>query len=212
MKSALDQAVELFDGADPAVRRHVRIRRALSRLEDVEAATPREGRILEIGCGHGLVTRYLVAAAQGRTVHGFDIDVRKIAAANALPPDPRATFAVGDALAPPAGPYDAAVVVDVLYLLPAELQRRAIEATFRVLEPGGVFVWKSQENRPLWRYWITKGQEWLATSLGLTAGSSLTFLSREAATEALAAAGFKDIEALPMCGRLYTDVIYRARR
>jgi 2-polyprenyl-6-hydroxyphenyl methylase/3-demethylubiquinone-9 3-methyltransferase len=212
MSAALDRAVQAYDHAPPGVRRHVRLRRLLSRLSDVEALTPRSGSVLEIGCGHGLVARYLAAASPERRVHGVDIDERKIAAALAAPPFPGVTFAVGDALRPPSGPFAAVVVVDVLYLLPAEAQRAAVRAAYEVLAPGGVFVWKAQEDRPRLKYWFTKFQERVATGIGLTVGASLTFLPREAAISALEDAGFRPATAHPMRGRLYSDVIYLGRK
>ncbi len=209
--SALDRAVARFDDIAEA-RRHVRIRRALSRLEDVEALLPKSGEILEIGCGHGLVSHFLAYAAPDRRVHGIDIDPRKIEAARrTLAGVTNVRFELGDALKLPPGPYDAAVVVDVLYLLDAAGQEAAVAAARRALKPGGVFVWKAQENHPKWKFFITKGQEWLATRLGLTAGNSLTFLPRPAAIAMLEKAGFRDIRAVEMPGRLYTDVIYVAR-
>ena len=80
-----------------------------------------------------------------------------------------------------------------------------------IVRPGGALVWKTQEDRPRWKFWITRGQEWLATRAGLTAGASLTFLSRERALALLEAAGFRDVEARGFPGRIYTDVLFVAR-
>ncbi len=209
---ALVRAVRQFENASPDVRRHVKIRNALSRLEAVEEHVAKSGDVLEIGCGHGLFSYFLAFASPDRRVLGVDIDPRKIEAAKAVVDGvPNVRFEMGDALKPPAGPFDGAVVVDVLYLLDEAGQAAAVAATRKVMKPGAWFVWKSQENKPAWKYALTKGQEWLATRLGLTAGSSLTFLSRERATDIMKAAGFQEIRAIPMTGRLYTDVTYLAR-
>jgi len=56
-RDALSAAVALFDGHPSAAKWHVRIRRLLSRLEDVEALVPASGNILEVGSGHGLEKR-----------------------------------------------------------------------------------------------------------------------------------------------------------
>lgn len=208
--SALDAAVALYRSADPAVRWHVRLRRALSCLEAVEAALPRAGAVLEVGCGHGLFTNYAALASPERRVLGIDIDPRKLAAARRTA---RAgvRFEEGDARTPPPGPFDAIVIVDVLYLLDEAGQAGALDALARTLRPGGVLVWKTQVDRPRWKFWITRGQEWLVTRAGLTAGASLTFLSRERALALLDAAGFRDVEARGFPGRIYTDVLYVAR-
>lgn len=207
--SALGTAVALYGGQDVATRWHVRIRSALSCLEPVEAALPRAGAILEVGCGHGLFTNYAALASPERTLLGIDIDPRKLAVARCTE---RAgvRFEEGDARTPPPGPFDAVVIVDVLYLLDEAGQGRALAALRRTLRPRGVLVWKTQEDRPRWKFRLTQGQEWLATRAGLTAGASLTFLSRERSLALLDAAGFRDVKVCDLPRRVYTDVLYVA--
>lgn len=68
------------------------------------------GALLDLGCGGGEFAR--LATDRGARVTGIDIDPAAVAAAAALVPE--GTFAVGDAHDPPAGPFDAAVAVQVL--------------------------------------------------------------------------------------------------
>jgi len=89
------------------------------------------------------------------------------------------------------GPYAATTVADVFYLIPPPLQRELLAACRRMLAPDGVLLWKSQVRRPRWKYAITRGQEWLMTTLGPTAGHGLYFLDTDESLDAMRAAGFR---------------------
>ncbi len=206
---ALSRAVAHYDSLPAGMRWHVRIRRWLSRLEDVEALVPKNGNILEIGSGHGLVSLYLAHASEGRHILGLDIDAAKVEAAQKVGDiGGRVEFRVGDALELPDAVFDAIVIVDVLYLMDEAAQAAVLKAAKKLLRPGGKLVWKAQDQSPAWKYLLTKAQEWITTTIGLTAGRSLTFLPRERALELLRDAGFRDATAHPMPRRLYTDVIF----
>jgi hypothetical protein len=101
-------------------------------------------------------------------------------------------------------------VADVFYLIPPDQQRALIVTCYRLLAPGGVFLWKSQVRRPRWKYAITRGQEWLMTHLGPTQGHGLYFLDTDESLAALRDAGFAAV-ALPLRSwRPYTDVLFIA--
>lgn len=204
-------ALARYAAADRRARWHVGVRRRIGCLRPVEALLPPTGEILEVGCGHGLFSHFAALAAPGRRLLGIDLDAAKIAVAEQTAWE-RVRFALGDALAPPAGPFDAVVIVDVLYLLDATDQGRALRAAHEVLRPGGVLVWKAQEPAPRWKHLVNLAQEWLATRSGLTAGGSLSFLPRARALRLLGETGFADVIAAPVSGRIYNDVVYRARR
>lgn len=95
------------------------------------------GRLLELGCGEGLLLRLLRGDAY-REYLGIDIAAEAIARAQVYA-NPRTTFAVGDiATFTPAHPFDAIVFNESLYYLSdatATLARLA-----RSLAPGGVFI------------------------------------------------------------------------
>ncbi|MDP9371800.1 MAG: class I SAM-dependent methyltransferase, partial [Chloroflexota bacterium] len=147
----LRRTLALYDGSPPAERAFVRIRVFLSDLRVLERHAPDTGPILDLGCGHGLVTNLLALGGPARDVRGIDIDADKIAAARRT---------VGG------GPYAAITVADVFYLIPPEGQHRLLASCARLLAPDGVLLWKSQVRRPRWKYAITRGQEWLMTHLG----------------------------------------------
>lgn len=164
-----------YAGAPLADRLHVRIRRRSFPLDAVVAAVP-PGRVLELGCGRGLVSIALAIDAT-RTVTGTDVDeakltvARRAAAAAGLP----VTFSTGSIEAPPDGPWDAVAVVDVLYLLQPDAQRRALARIVDTLAPGGALVVKEMASTPRWKHRWNMAQETLAVRvLRLTSGSHVT--------------------------------------
>ena len=138
----------------------------------IEAALPPAGRVLEIGCGHGLFSVYAALAGPGRAVVGVDIDADKIALAQQVAaglPCLDLTFRITESGAVPAGPWDAIVIVDVLYLLPAGAQRALLAAAGSELAPDGVLLVKEMSQTPRWKAAWNRTQETLAVSvLGLT--------------------------------------------
>ena len=77
----------------------------------------------------------------------------------------------------PAGPWNAIVFVDVLYLLPPTDQERLLRAAAKSLGPGGVLLVKEVSNRPLAKAAWAYLQELAAVHLlGITEGRGVTFL------------------------------------
>lgn len=207
------RTLALYDSAPLPDRLFVRARAFLSDLALLERHAPRAGPILDLGCGHGLLANLLATGSAERDVLGIDIDEQKIAAARrTIGARRHIDFAVQDATTTTGGPYAAIAVGDVFYLIPPDEQRRLIATCYRLLQPGGVFLWKSQVRRPRWKYAITYGQEWLMTHLGPTSGRGLYFLDTDESLDALRAAGFT-ATALPLRSwRPYTDVLFIAHR
>jgi ubiquinone/menaquinone biosynthesis C-methylase UbiE len=95
-------------------------------------------RILDVGCGTGVVTRALAQRVQpSGTVIGLDPRPEFLELAAELTPDPAVEFRHGDALALPfeAHAFDAVVCITVLEHMPAPEQ--AIAELVRVTRTGG---------------------------------------------------------------------------
>ena len=96
-------------------------------------------RIVDIGCGEGVLTRYL--ATVGGAVIGIDPDRTKVDAAR-VAADESANAAefltgVGEALTFADGALDVVIYSNSLHHVPTDKMRRALAEAVRVLKPGG---------------------------------------------------------------------------
>jgi 2-polyprenyl-6-hydroxyphenyl methylase/3-demethylubiquinone-9 3-methyltransferase len=212
-RDLMRRALALYDASPRADRLFVRARASLSDLPQIERHAPRDGAILDLGCGHGLVANLLALGSPTRDVTGIDIDEEKIAAARRTVRNrSNIRFLVADATTYDGGPYAAITVADVFYLIPPDGQRALLAACARMLMPGGMLIWKSQVRTPRWKYAITRGQEWLMTTLGPTQGHGLYFLDTDESLAALRAAGFLPVTLTPRSWRPYTDILFLAQK
>lgn len=86
--------------------------------------------ILDIGCGHGALARALTA--RSARVHGIDPGAEAIAAARAAVPEASFTEAGAEALPFADASFDAAIFLNSLHHVPAELMAAALGAALRV--------------------------------------------------------------------------------
>ena len=113
-------------------------------------------RALDIGCGEGTNTRFLLS----KGVHATGIDASRglIEAGISRHPALRNVIAVGDALSLPheSNEFDVAVMIGVLHhIYSADDQIRAVAEALRVTKPGGcVLIRESNLINPLFSiYW-----------------------------------------------------------
>ena len=195
--SAATQALELYRSAPFGDRFHVQVRWWSCPFGEIERAVPRAGRVLEFGCGHGLLSNYLALASSEREVKGVDIDAHKIAlaqrAANSLRSGEanvrfehveRGSFADGR--------WDSILVADVLYLLDPANRRALFREMVRHLAPGGAVIVKEIDTHPRWKFTINRVQEWLATRVfRITQGATLDYEPAAALAAELEALGLE---------------------
>lgn len=191
------RARSLYASAPTGDRLHVALRWRSAPFPTVERAVPRSGRVLEVGCGHGLLAAYLALRAPLRQVTGVDIDAAKIALARAAasrldPGEAELSFGVvePDGVAP--GPWDAVVIADVLYLLPRPQRLELVDRCAEELAPDGRLVIKETDVEPRWKAELTRVQELVATRvLGITEGATVDFDPPSVLAGHLAAVGFE---------------------
>lgn len=171
--------LSLYRSAPLADRAHVRVRWATCPFRAVAAQVPTSGVILEVGCGHGLLSLYLALASPERRITGIDVDADKLEVARtaAAAAGLACAFEAVEGPALPEGPFDAIAIVDVLYLLDAAAQRSLLTSCAGRLAPGGVLVVKEMAPEPRWKATWNAVQETAAVKvLGITEGEELTFL------------------------------------
>lgn len=104
----------------------------------VLAALPADARrVLDVGCGEGMLTRRLRRLLPG--VVGIDADPGSIELARRQDPDGQVDYRCGDFLTCPfpPGSFDAVTCVAALHHMP---EAAALTAMARLLRPGGVLI------------------------------------------------------------------------
>ncbi len=178
MSSASD-VLGLYRNEPRATRLHTAVRWRTCPFEAVAESIPRRGRVLEIGCGHGLFSTLLAVESEAREVVGTDVDGDKIQAAQrvAARSGRRLDFVAFPPGELPEGVWDAIAIVDVLYLIDAAGEESLLRTLATRLAPGGVLVVKEMAQHPRWKFRLAQLQERISVQvLGITEGEELTFV------------------------------------
>lgn len=204
-------ALSLFHPLPLRERLFVRGRHFTAPLEEVARRAPAEGRIADVGCGHGLLSALLVWDHPRRSVVGVDPDPRKIDWARAsVGTTANARFEVGTAASLPANSFEAITVADVLYLLRPAQWPAFLGDCRRALVPRGRLLLKETEDDGTWRTWKCLAQEQLMVRvLRRTKGSGgLQLLPRSFTTDLLERAGFEVREVVTLSGGYSTPHVF----
>ncbi|MDY7230409.1 class I SAM-dependent methyltransferase [Hyalangium rubrum] len=217
MSTLLDQSLALFSSLPRAERFHVRARAFSAPLEAMAHRLPAGGTVADVGCGHGLLSALMALSDPSRTVYGVDPDPRKVMWASQGPgrlPNVHAEVGTVESLAAlRPGQFDAAVVCDVLYLLPEERWPAFLRTVRSLLRPGGRFLLKEAEGDHSWKHYKCLAQEWVMVKLiGRTkAGGGLVLKPRSAMETLLRASGFEVRETVELdAGYTTPHILYVA--
>jgi 2-polyprenyl-3-methyl-5-hydroxy-6-metoxy-1,4-benzoquinol methylase len=189
------QALHLYDARPAGVRFHTRARAWTAPLDAVAAAIPRAGRILDVGCGHGLVANEIALRDPSANVLGIDYSEEKIRHARATVGERSGIEFRHQALEDVTeSGFDAVCVVDVMYLVPSPAWTSFLAGCHGKLASGGTFVLKEVVTDPRWKFHRIRFQEFLSTRvLRITKGDTMHFETADSLKARLAAAGFIDV-------------------
>ncbi|MCM3877086.1 MAG: class I SAM-dependent methyltransferase [Thermoanaerobaculia bacterium] len=155
----------------------------------VEAFEP-DGRLVDFGCGPGLLAHLLQRAGFQGTYLGLDSDARKVDRARRwLPESPARIFRAGTVDAATPGAFSQAALIDVLYLVPPPERADFLARAVRALTPGGLFVALTSGGGPGWKRRLDSAQERLAVGLGVTRGGGVATCDGAEIARLLEAAG-----------------------
>lgn len=211
----------IFSSAPLSTRSFIWLRWKLTPYREIAAVLPKAGRILDLGCGHGLLSLALSMGSDRREIIGVDHDPARVrlaegaAARNEIFPEPR--FKVGDlekALATfGPGSLSGIAMIDILHYLSPGGQAALLHEAARALEPGGILAVREVDPEggvaAIWN----RLYENVVTRIGFTrsARAHLEFRSVGGWTTMLEAAGL-DVRSEPCGSSLFSDVLFVARR
>ena len=173
---------------------------------------PDQARVLDIGCGQGLLASWLLSAkamhAAGdwpphwppapapRAIHGIELMPRDVERARRALGD-AAVFTVGDMCAADFGRADAVVVLDVLHYVSIDAQDAVLRRIRDALSPDGVLVLRVGDAAGGWPFRFSVWVDHVVTFVRGHRNSRLHCRSLSAWKEALIALGFT-VRSLPM--------------
>lgn len=196
-------------------RLRVMMRRVLCPFDALLSEFPIRGRILDVGCGDGLLLHLLRCrdGAGPREYVGVDPSEKKIAVARRLGRTD-AEFHVGTVETLRSNEYDCVSIVDVLYLLPLSEWTAFLQHCVRVLRPGGLLIVKEVTSDPRWKYWCIYLQELISIKITrMTQGSMPHFESVNVYRRSVDAAGVEIITVRRLdAGRPYAHFLITARK
>jgi len=207
------ETLRLYDREPLGIRLFVRARHLLCPFDRILPHVPPSGRVLDVGCGHGLFSHLMAVQSRERAVLGVDPSPTKIAVAQRVGQQlANVSFRLGTIDVVDEDDFQAITIMDVLYLLPPAEKLRLLQRCRELIAPNGVLLLKTNDTRPRWKYWVTRTQEALMTGLGLTHSEhGLHFFSAPANAAVLERAGFR-VQIVPLPTRLpYPHVLFVAR-
>lgn|GEM_PF-199671 len=186
---------------------------------------PRRGRLVDLGCGRGILLSLLVAVADaaedGEVIAPMQltgIELRRSHARAArkalsqLPHQPEIDIRQGDLRETPLPPCDTAVLLDVLHYMPAAAQVDLLGRVAEKLRPGGMLLLREADADAGWRFATTRSAERLMAVLRGHFRQRFHFRG-QAAWEELATAAGLVVDSRPMSeGTPYGNVLLVARK
>lgn len=199
----------------PVLEWYCRIKTALEgNYALFESLMPKEGRIVDVGCGYGFLPYMLMYKGRQRTILGVDYDDDKIAVAdNCVDKSDKLSFAIGDVTSFEFPESDGFIISDVLHYLKEEQQVQVIRNCVAKLKHGGVLVIRDADKDIANRQkgtWYTEFMSTTVFGFNKTQNDGLHFVSGTLIKDTIAAFPHLTLEVIDNT-RLTSNIIYVIR-
>jgi 1-acyl-sn-glycerol-3-phosphate acyltransferase len=178
-----------------------------------ESLMPKQGKIVDVGCGYGFLPYMLMYKSKARQILGVDFDEEKIEVAdNCVHKTSNMSFKVGDVSQFDFPLADGFIISDVLHYLPEQQQITVIQNCISKLNKNGVLVIRDADKDLATRQKGTWYTEFMSTNLGFnkTSGGQLHFASGTLIKDTVAQFPNLTIEVIDNT-KLTSNIIYVVR-
>ena len=191
------------------VRLYLIFRRLIIPFEIIEQYVPKNGNVVDVGCGYGIFTNLLALKAKKRNVVGIDIDQKKVTIANEIyGHNPNINFICSNITDTQLPNTDIITVIDVLHHIPSEnLQSKLLNSCFLALSHGGKLIIKDLDIKPRWKYWFNLLHDFL-----MTKGKPVLYQNQNNVKNLLINAGFKLEKTIKILNYPYSHILYLAQK
>jgi 1-acyl-sn-glycerol-3-phosphate acyltransferase len=168
----------------------------------LDSVVPRQGHVLDLGCGYGMATHWLAAFTDRRTFWGVDYDEEKIRVGQCSAGESaRMKFVPGDLLTCDLPPGDAALLLDVLHYWTPDKQQLILHKVRKALRPGGRLILRDGARAETAAHRNVHRWEAFATRMGMNrTKEGLHFQTQAELETMLQRAGFARWEIKPGAG------------
>lgn len=198
------QIVKLYS-QDFITKMYTILRLKLSPMIILEKHVPKNGTILDLGCGSGIFANILCLASEERNVLGIDLSSKRIETAKRISKEnPRLEFMAGDVNSVFYGDFGVITLIDLLHHMPFYEQDKLLSKVNDKLHEGGLLIIKDLEKWPYWKYFFHYIQDTISYK-----GAKLYFRSAEEMSDLLSSLGF-DVETISLAsGYPHPHVLYK---
>lgn len=131
-------------------------------IRDIDENLPKEGKILDLGCGNGGLSIILAKFSKRRQLIGWDLDRFRISDAKKASPESKSiSFSVKNIITNRIPRISGAVASDFLHHLPEKNQETVIRKIYSGLEKNGVLIIKEADQDDFIRHKFSKFWDWV---------------------------------------------------
>lgn len=184
---------------------YVALRWRLCPFKLIESLVPRSGRIVDIGCGYGLLANYMAIKSGDREIMGYDSSARRITVAKRTEGHSggNVRFFREDADLGRFSGLAGITMTDFLHHVDYAYQDQLIGKAYDALDEGGRLVILDVDNKPAWKYLSVKVIDRM-----LNLSQQVCYRKEEDFLRLLRAAGFKARSIPAHTGLPLSDIIY----
>ena len=174
---------------------------------------PPAGKILDLGCGHGLLAKAIALSNSRYEVSAFDHDENRICLAQTAAANiSNLRFAVTGMRFPEAK-FEGITLIDVMHYFAPKTQKEILEQAYGSLTPGGRLLVREVEPEAGFISYLNRFYEKIATSTGFTRSNQqeLHFRNTTEWERLLREIGF-NVKSQPCSSFLFSDILFVCER